>query len=245
MGAVKIVQLKMTKEQLVGLGPAKSRLLLLCGHAINELMTLLRLVSMSGASEEADFVTQKVATGRGYVLLRILLGKVWECHELIRRRVLSHPEARLLLPELAEQARAALERCKRRLGQANSLAEVRDQHAFHYPGDQVIDSALQKLPDDDPLYFFLCDEHQDGTFYDASEVLFQSAVMSVHPGATAREQLEAQFNDAFEVTRDLSQVLTNLMAVIVADNWSEPDLEEMTVNAPALKTIRIPPFGSI
>lgn len=244
LGTVLFQQLSMTRDQLASLEPAQRRFLLLGGHAVNELLTLQRLMALSVSDDDAHYITEHVGTGRSFILLRVLLGKVWECHELIRQRVLSNADVRQLLPLIPNEGREALERCKRRLGKDSRLAVVRGEHAFHYPSDDVIDKAFQTLPGDEPLCFYLSN-NDSATFYYASELLFAQAVMSTVAGESMSEKIGVLLDDAFFVSKDLIIVLTNIMSVIVEKLWNTDDLEDVTVNAPLLSQTSIPPISSI
>ena len=80
---IKVYRVDLTKEKLEAMPPKERQLLLLLGHAANEINVLQKLVSMAWPRDtEADEVVRHVEMGQTFILMRILIGKLREARKL-------------------------------------------------------------------------------------------------------------------------------------------------------------------
>jgi hypothetical protein len=168
------------------------------------------------------------------------MGKAWECHELIRKRLLSDKEASELISKLPVSATEALQRCKVRLGRGSVLALVRDNHAFHYPSSEKIDHAFDALSDNSPLIFYVADG-SDATFYHGPELTFQMASIGLVPGNTIPQKIDALMGELHVAYCDLKEVLVSLMAEILRGLMPDGPVDKITLTGPIANEVRIPP----
>lgn len=84
---------------------AERRLLLLLGHATNEINVFQKLILMSAQGTPAIQFVDHVQAGQTFILMRTLIGKLHEAWDLFRTRVLSDRSvAALYLPKLNAEA---------------------------------------------------------------------------------------------------------------------------------------------
>jgi hypothetical protein len=172
-----IYQVDLTKRQLEAMRGAERRLLLLLGHAINEINVFQKLVLMSGQGTHSRTFVDHVQAGQTLILMRTLIGKLCEAWDLFRVRFLSERQlSTLYLPRLHADALAALESLKQHFGTQSPLTLIRNRFSFHYKDENdLVERSFQEIPDDESWHLYLSNM-EGNCFFDASELVVQSGV---------------------------------------------------------------------
>lgn len=84
-----IYQIDLTKKHLAAVPEAERWLLLLLGHATNEINVFEKIILISGQGTSALQFVDHVQAGQTFILMRTLIGKLHEARELFRTRFLS------------------------------------------------------------------------------------------------------------------------------------------------------------
>lgn len=247
MHTVPIYRMKLPKPKLLAMGDAERRLLLVLGHASNELSTLQRLVLFSLQPEYEDEIRGKVAVGRANVVIRLLAGKIWETHELVKTRIHNdRAVATKYVPLMMDGGKAVYERLKKSWGTDSGqiLASLRNTHSFHFPQAAAIDAAFDEIEDDEVLEMFLC-QHSDGTFYHFAELVFSVASTQTVKRGDFGERLatisKLIVNEAAELVHFIQHFTGTLLehTTDVLDNPPDPE----HVEAEDVATIGIAPIS--
>jgi len=82
---IRVRRIEITKEQLRTLPKDERALLLLMGHAMNQIAVLMKLVILSTNKDPADPIEGRVSAAQSQVILRILTGIVAETWEFLRK----------------------------------------------------------------------------------------------------------------------------------------------------------------
>ena len=82
-------RITLTKSQLAALPPAERSLLLLLGHASNEINVLSKLILMVRKDAPPSRIAEKVEAGQACVLLRVLVGQLHVYFPIVTSIVLS------------------------------------------------------------------------------------------------------------------------------------------------------------
>ena len=126
-----IHSIDLTKRSLAAMPAAERKLLLLLGHATNEINVFQKLVLMSGQGAYAPRLVDYVQAGQTLILMRTLIGKLSEAWDLFRVRFLKERQlADLYLPMLSDEAVAALEILKKHFGRLIPTPAEIDSWAF-------------------------------------------------------------------------------------------------------------------
>ena len=83
---MEIHRIILTKAKLAAVPQAERSLLLLLGHASNEINVLSNLILMVRKDAPPSQIAEKVEAGQACVLLRVLVGQLHEAWELFRKR---------------------------------------------------------------------------------------------------------------------------------------------------------------
>jgi hypothetical protein len=250
-----VYRFNLTKEKLAALTRAERRLLLLLGHAANEINVLSKLILMSGQSQPATKMEDYVIAGQTLILMRLLMGKLHEAWELFTKRFqkdreLSRQYLRLLEPE----ATAALQNLKQHFGKGSTLTQVRKNFAFHYADEgDLIETSFQDLPTSD-IWDFYVSNIVANTFYYASELVVTNGVLALAnvdgDNDEQRRHLrdQARFHRVCDLVIKVSDQLTVLfrgciIAILQTNFGNEIKRKSIKLTGvPRLTTVTIPFF---
>jgi len=88
---ITVKSVRLSKDHLRRLNAEERALLILFGHAANQISVLVKLITFATNGEPLDYVEQCAQAMQTQVLNRLLIGVVHETNELIRRQFLSAP----------------------------------------------------------------------------------------------------------------------------------------------------------
>jgi len=244
---MKIHRLKLTKQKLAALPERERTLLLLLGHAANEINVFSKLILMTRKGDPASTIIDRVEAGQTVIFLRMLVGKLHEAWRLFQKRVQADRQLYdRLVPQLETEEREALNALNRHFGQGSPLTAIRNKVSFHYTDDEnLTETNFQQLPDDEPWDFYLAS--RGNSFYYASELVMQMSATQLANSGGAPTNLDQAFKTlcdvAIETTRNLTCLFDGLIAVIT---MSIPDLEQPTTeelpDGPELSRFSLPYF---
>ena len=249
-----VYHLDLTKEKLAAMPADERQLLLLLGHAANEINVLLKLILMAlQPTPELKFVDQ-VQAGQVFVLMRTLIGKLHEAWKLFGNRFQSAPQIKAkYLPKLNSEAITALDGLNKHFGKKSPLTLIRSGFSFHYYDEKdLVEKSFQDIAEDESWHFYLSDI-TGNRFYYASELVVAAAVIKlVNPAPNSvephREQSDRAFRELCKLIISASEQIMTLfrqcIAEIVNENLSDAQMSDPIeiVGAPSLGSIQIPFF---
>jgi hypothetical protein len=253
---LRVFRLNLTKERLAALPLAERRLLLLLGHASNEINVLSKLIMMALQGRPTIQIVDYVEAGQALILMRLLIGKLHEAWELFKVRFKADRKiATKYRPELKSEATAAVEFLDKHFGKRSPITQIRNQIAFHYKDEgDLIEANFNNLPASEPWEFYSSNIVAN-SFYYASELVVTGSLT----GFTKRPEGDGDHGDGLseqarafaricDLTIAVSDKLTTLfgecIAAILTANFSDAvELETIELSdVPRLTTIAIPFF---
>jgi len=233
--AIEIHRVIFEKKQLADIPKAERSLLLLMGHATNELNVLSKFILMMRKDDPPTQVEDFAEGGQIFIIMRILVGKLHEAWELFKARAQSDKNiSEKYLKELDNEAVEALTSLNGYFGKKNAVTEIRNKVAFHYKDkDNLIEENFQRLPETEPWEFYLSKTHGN-TFYYASEMVVTGSALSLAGKIDAEQTGLAGDIKAFsELTNDVLEVSKNITTLF---SWLISDIVTAYVPEPAVKT---------
>lgn len=247
-------RIKLTKKKLAAMPEDERTLLLLLGHANNEINVLSKLILMVRKDDPPNEIVNHVEAGQIFVIMRLLIGKLHEAWELFKKRFQGNRKlAAKYAPQFGPEAAGALEELNRRFGSSSPLTAIRNKIAFHYTDkDNLTEANFQRLPDTEPLEFYMT-RTVGNSFYLAAELIISLSAINLarketgEPRTVVTMSPEAQaFNDLCNevifVSRHITELFGSLMGLIVE---TIPDLEIMVEelpDGPKLSAFSLPYF---
>jgi hypothetical protein len=242
---MKLRKVILTKSDLAALPQTERSLLLLLGHASNEINVLSKLILMVTRKDAPPSrIANNVEAGQICVLLRVLVGQLHEAWRLLQKRVLAdRPLFNKYVRQLDADGATALDNLKKHFGGRSPLTKIRSKVAFHYSDDDnLTEQSFQAVAESEPLELYLTTQ-VGNSFYHASELIVMStAIRMVMSGGDAAAFAEL-CRIAIEVSRDITELFGQLMGVIL--KTCMPDLEPQIENhpdGPPLSTLSLPYF---
>lgn len=255
----KVYQVDLTKEKLAAMPSDERQLLLLLGHAANEINVLHKLILMAlQPTPELKFV-EHAQVGQIFVLMRTLIGKLHEAWELFVKRFLGAPQiSAKYLPKLNAEAATALDGLKKHFGKQSPLTLIRNGFSFHYyDKENLVEKRFHDIPDDEPWHFYLSDT-PGNCFYYASELVVEAAVIKLaNPVPNSAEPYCEQSERALKelckliigvsgqgVSGQIMTLFRQCIIEIVSENISDIEMNDPIeiVDARSLGSIQIPFF---
>lgn len=246
--AMKLRRVILTKSDLAALPQTERSLLLLLGHASNEINVLSKLILMvTRKNAPPSQIANNVEAAQVCVLLRVLVGQLHEAWELFRKRVQTNRALHEKYVRLLDTDGAtALNNLKQHFGADSPLTRIRNKVAFHYAdGDNLIEQSFQAVANTEPLELYLTIE-VGNSFYYASEVIVMSTALRMASSGMSNDDAAA-FSDlcriVIGVSRDITELFGQLMGVILKTYMPalEPPIENHP-DGPPLSTLSLPYF---
>jgi hypothetical protein len=251
--AIEIHRVIFGKNQLEAIPKDERSLLLLMGHATNELNVFSKFTLMMRKDEPPTQVEDFTEGGQVFIIMRVLIGKLHEAWELFKARAQSNKNVSdKYLKKLDNEATAALAALNDYFGKKNAVTEIRNKVAFHYKDkDDLIEEHFQRLPETEPWEFYLSKTHGN-TFYFASEMVATGSALSLAGsfGETQQAGLAGDikaFSELSNAVLEVSKHITTLFSWLISDILTTyvPEPEVKTVkfdDGPKLSEFALPYF---
>jgi hypothetical protein len=243
----------LTKAKLAAMPQAERSLLLLLGHASNEINVLVRLIMMARKDDTPSKMVDYVEAGQIFIILRTLIGKLHEAWLLFGKRVQTNRDiANKLLPNLSPEAQTALTELNRHFGGGTPLADIRNKISFHYKDeDNLIEDNFQRLSDTEPWEFYLTGMVFNSFYYASELVVMGSVLKLVNPNIGNDDASgnvitdESAFTELCEEVKLMSGHITELfgglMGSIVATCIANVDVKiETHPDGPPISRFSLP-----
>lgn len=251
---IEVYRVDLTKEKLEAMPPKERQLLLLLGHAANEINVLQKLIKMTTPGNSGLAFVSHAETGQSFILVRVLIGKLHEAWELFKNRFQSESDINSkYVPKLSTEAANATDSLKKYFGKNKALTDIRKCLSFHYSDKKnLIEKSFQEISGDDKLKFYLS-EKPENSFYHASERVVLGSII----GLTMTEQGDGEshidycgraIGDILDQTIDVSRQIMVLFEQCITEIFSEyfPDVDcgnpIGAFSPPSLSSIHIPFF---
>lgn len=248
----RIYEVRLGKRNIASIPLEERRLLLLLGHAANEINVMQKLMIMSLQVKPDQKFADHIQAGQTLILLRALIGKLHEAWDLFKKRFQSESQIKYFyLPKLDQKAQDALTKLNRHFGLGSPLSDVRNRFSFHYRDDHdLAEKSFQEIPETDEWSFYLSNI-LGNSFYYASELVIVAGVTKLaEPDDEAGPYLERSVRAferlctlAIEVSELIMTLFSECIARIVTERLPNAELmEPVEIDAPALKDVTLPFF---
>ncbi len=194
-----------------------------------------KLPSENSAKERAHL-------SQALTIVKILVGKVWEGWELMRKAFFATQLSRKYDTLLSPESHEALERLKRYFGTANLINNVRNKFSFHYNIEEI-KSGFDAVPDNEELDIYLANTNANSLYY-GSEVAVNFSMLDMIDSYNHQQAFNKLFLETTEVVSWLVDFAQGYMSII-AKNYLDLSLEPIDIGvAPPINDIEIPYFVS-
>lgn len=244
-------QAVITKASLMAMPEDIRTVFLLASHICNEIETIRRIAIFSSRGTRSGPL-HRVARGRYWTILRLLIGKTVEGYEAIRKFIEGNPGWKTYALQLSDEGKAARKEMER-VFRSGMLFKIRKEHCFHYPVPPTIKEGFTRLEDAED-----CSIYTDGktmsrhsTYSVGADVVMMWAMIHEAEAYTERNPDRTE-NPLHQLSEDAliaaDSLATYLEHVILLIGQQHGDIivehkERIAVipDAPSLSSVRIPP----
>lgn len=239
---------KLRRETLESVPDAERTLLVLLGHAANELSVLTKLFHFCATPADEAEVLMQARNAQALVLGRLLTGKIYECWQLLQSAYFGSQVSRTYAPLLDPAPSAAIDSLGRYFGRDNVIERVRNRFAFHYSPDQV-PLGFAKLIDGDSLDIYLSETNANTLYSFAESVTGRALMESIDPADHSRSvgTLIDETTDAIGwLNEAIAGIFTTCFRRHIGGNIYELGAKPLDIEgAPDWKSVAIPYFVEI
>jgi len=159
------------------------------------------------------------------VFARVLNGKLYEAHKMIKNWYLSNRSiANKYNTLLNDETRGALKDLNRYFGSNNLIKDVRNKYAFHYLHHEIT-KIFMKRPTEDELVFYLCPDSRNHFYYSADTIVNDAMLEAIEPGDREQAQVRLQ-EETIKVTKWLLRFLQGYIDIFMKQYFGRT-LKEM------------------
>lgn len=239
--SISVLEVRISIERIRAMSSEQRYTYYLLGFICNELTALRKLTSfalLQARGGDTRPVRTNADMSQVLMLFRIACAKVWEAHQKLHSKPISHVLRMDVYPEWPTGPEL-LKRLNKAIADADWLTHIRNTLAFHYPS--LTEWEPQITPDDrwvdDLLYL---GTETGNTFYDAAESVVKHHMFSGR--ADSVEQVVQMVDDMIDLltltTDFVEQAVGMLMTVKLID--ALPDGPKHQLSAPSFFQMRLP-----
>ncbi|MDB5406299.1 MAG: hypothetical protein JWL84_1211 [Rhodospirillales bacterium] len=182
---ISVYRIPVSKDKLLALSKDERILLLLSGHLHNELTVISKLLLLCSTVPSQHEVERKTIRSQQMLLVRTLIGKLYEGWRLIDTRLLKKKISDDILLLLDQEGVEALEKIRAYFkDNKNKINRIRNSHAFHNPTDEVVEKTFQQTGDQNDWAFYVTNQRMQSCYYAADMVFNLSFVAPLCPEDT-------------------------------------------------------------
>jgi hypothetical protein len=122
-----------TKEHLLKMTEQERGAFLLLGYTSNQVNVLWKIIIASLNREPPDPVDARVSAAQSQILVRLMIGILWEAWRAVQKHFLKDKLGKEYEPLLDPEAKRALEGLKKFFGKKNEIELLRNRFSFHHP----------------------------------------------------------------------------------------------------------------
>jgi hypothetical protein len=238
---IKIVRVRIGKDQLRRLTTEERAMFLLVGHVANQLAILTKLVAFSSNWGDYGPIVEKVTAGQTQMFARQAIGVANEAWELIHKRFLSRPLGHEYREKLAPTGREALDNLCKYFGSKNVIAAIRNSFAFHNPRDSELEAAFEAVPNEAEWEWYLCD-HNINTFYLMSDLVITFGILGTTGIVDPIEAHTKVSDDIKLVSNWIVDFALAFVSAVLETHFPETEGEvvEQVASAPNVFGVKLP-----
>lgn len=245
--SLKLFRVTVSKAKFDKIPEPERMLFIRFGHVIDEINTLLRLFLWSAQIENLKTEERNARVAQSIVVARVLTGKLYEAHGLIKRHYFGDKISKEYNPLLDDSTRNDLRLLKRYFSKANLINTVRNRYAFHYLHDELVES-LNQIPPKDDFVFYLSQDNRNSLFCSADVIVRNAMLEAIIPGQPDEAQKKLE-EETVTVTGWLLSFLNwymyTVMARYLGKSFEEMGAKEVRISKPPKDTeIELPYFLS-
>lgn len=246
-GTIEVFRIPVPKVDLSRIPADERTLLLLASHAVNQMTTLIRLLTFSVNHHSDSELENLLSAGQSQTILRYLLGTTAETWQMLKRSGHQNIIGQDYIKTMPAEAVASYAQLRKLFGKSNLLHRIRNRLAFHYPDADSVEKAFQSVPENEDWAWYAAPTYHN-SFYLASDYIISSGIIAETGEADVAKAFERVMSEVAVASNELTGFLSHLMGAIVSRHLGASILSPkagsgtIIAHAPGLRSFSIPFF---
>lgn len=229
-----ITEVTLSKDQLLHLPSRERLLLILFGHAHNELVVFYKLF-LQTIHNDFDGVQLKTNLAQSLIIIRLLIAKLFETNILIEKVYFKSKLSKDIEPSLSENTLASLKNLKNFIKKNNNFYKhVRDRYSSHYNHHEVRELS-DLFYDNSDFNIFLNEDHMN-CFYYLSELVVTASLLDHINSDDPKAAMDKLILSTKPIVSDTLYFLNGCIDYVIEtyiDNFNLPSvIKEYEISAP-------------
>jgi hypothetical protein len=165
----------MSKQQFGALAKDERVLLLLMGHALNQISVFLKLVTFSMNNDPKNEIESRLSAAQSHILLRVLFGTLFEAWKMICDH---KPIIDRYLPDIDDDGKRCYDALVKSFDNSKLLYKLRNNFSYHYPNSKVVERTFRSVPDGEEGWEWYLSYSNTNSFYFPSEHIMTYGVIN-------------------------------------------------------------------
>ena len=231
----------LTKEDFCKLPKSERVFFIQSCNILNDINILQKIVVVSNNTKPTTEVETKAQNSQSLFFLISLTGKLYEAWELLRKNFFGAKLSKEYETLLSTLGQDSLKDLKRYFGKENLIKKVRNEIAFHYGSEEIIQQ-INELPPDEEFKLYLTNA-QGTSFYYLAHFLHLKKILEYTKKSDDFEALDQYFNEVLKVAQLFLDFLDACLIAISKQNNIEWKLEEIDIPEPlSIDEVHLPYF---
>jgi hypothetical protein len=241
---IKVCRVPISKKQISTLPQDERVLLLLMGHALNQISVFLKLFTFSSNKDPAHPIEGRVSAAQSHIILRVLFGVLLEAWNVI---CTNKPIIDRYMPEIDDDGQQSYKTLEEYFQKSSLLYKLRNNFAYHLPNTKVVEKAFNSIPENEDWEWYLS-PHNANSFYFSCELIMGYGVLNLARNkASPDAALGEVIKEVRHVANTMPYFLMPFIRAILFRHFGESILDTLpgvTISdAPSLFEFWIPFFA--
>jgi hypothetical protein len=173
---IEVYRVPISKKQLTILPKEERALLLLMGHALNQISVFLKLFTFSSNKDPKHPIEERVSAAQSYIILRVLFGVLLEIWEVIRINKLIVDR---YMPDIDEDGKKSYNTLVKYFQRSSLLYRLRNNFSYHLPNTKVVDRTFNSIPENEAGWEWYLSSTNTNSFYFSSDLIMTYGILNL------------------------------------------------------------------
>jgi hypothetical protein len=242
---IEVYRVPISKKQLATLPKEERALLLLMGHALNQISVFLKLFTFSSNNDPENPIEERISAAQSHIILRVLFGILLEVWNVIRDNKIL---VERYMPDIDTEGQTSyLELCEY-FQRSSLLYKLRNTFSYHLPNAKVVEKTFNSIPEKEARWEWYLSSTNTNSFYFSSDLIMTYGILNL---ASDKTSPDAALGEVIKEVRHVANImpyfLMPFMRAVLFKHFGQSILDPLPgitiVDAPSLFKFWIPFFA--
>jgi hypothetical protein len=242
---INVYRVPISKKQLSTLPKDERALLLLMGHALNQISVFLKLFTFSSNNDPKDPIEERVSAAQSHIILRVWCGILLEVWNVICANKIIIDR---YMPDVDDDGKNSYATLDSYFQKSSLLYKLRNNFSYHLPNTKVVETTFNSIPENEDGWEWYLSTHNTNSFYFSSDLIMTYEILNLASSKTSPETaLGDVIKEVRHVANTMPYFLMPFMRAILFKHFDASILDTLPgvtiTHAPSLFEFWIPFFA--